>query len=52
MLRDLSCPICSADLPLAGDEKRGSEVYCLYCGAPGRLTRDPDDEGCEVEEDF
>jgi hypothetical protein len=23
---DLSCPVCSADLPLAGDEKAGEQL--------------------------
>jgi len=52
MIKDLTCPICSADLPLAGDEKKGDEVFCTYCGAPGHLTDDAGSEGCDVEEDF
>jgi hypothetical protein len=52
MIKDLSCSVCSADLPLAGDEKKGDEVYCTYCGAPGRLTADAGSEGCDIEEDF
>jgi len=48
----LSCPVCLADLPLAGDEPAGAEVFCHYCGAPSRLTRPASDEECEVEEDF
>ena len=51
-LRDLSCPVCNADFPLAGDEKKGEEVFCTYCGAPCRLTAAADDEDVEVEEDF
>jgi len=50
--KDLSCPVCSADLCLAGDERAGDEVYCTYCGAPCRLTAAPTSEDCEVEEDF
>ena len=50
----LSCPVCQADLPLAGDERPGEEVTCAYCGAPcrikGRPDGDPKDWG--VEEDF
>jgi predicted amidophosphoribosyltransferase len=51
--RDLSCPICQADLPLDGDEKPGDEVICSYCGAPSRITGRPDDEASdwEVEEE-
>jgi hypothetical protein len=51
-MADLSCPVCSADLSIAGDELPGDEVFCTYCGAPCRLTRSPSDEECEVEEDF
>lgn len=52
MARELSCPVCNADLPLAGDEKSGEEVFCTYCGAPCVLKGKPDDEDCEVEADF
>jgi len=48
--RDLSCPICQADLPLDGDEKPGDEVICAYCGAPSRITGTRD-EGLEAEEE-
>lgn len=50
--KDLSCPVCSADILLAGDEKTGEEVFCTYCGAPCRLTAPAQSEDCEVEEDF
>jgi len=50
--RDLSCPVCSADLPLAGDERKGEEVFCTFCGAPCRLTANATSEECEAEEDF
>ncbi|MCP4240038.1 MAG: hypothetical protein GY772_05710 [bacterium] len=49
---DLSCPICSADFPLSGDERKGDEVYCSYCGVPCRLTENPDVPACRVEEDL
>jgi uncharacterized Zn-finger protein len=49
---DLSCPVCSADFLLAGDEKAGEEVFCSYCGAPCRLTASAESEDCEVEEDY
>ena len=52
MIKDLSCPVCSADLPLAGDEKKGDEAYCTYCGAPCLLTADAGAEDCSAEEDF
>ena len=47
---ELSCPICQADIPLAGDERPGDEFYCTCCGAPGLFTGKP--EELEVEEDF
>jgi hypothetical protein len=50
---DLNCPVCSADLPLAGDERVGDEVFCTYCGAPFRLLKSPkSEEEFVVEEDF
>jgi hypothetical protein len=51
-MADLSCPVCQADLPVAGDEPAGAEIFCTYCGAPCRLTKPAEDAGCEVEEDF
>ncbi len=53
-MADLSCPVCSADLLLEGDERPGDEVFCTYCGAPCRVTKRPsgEDEDYEVEEDF
>jgi uncharacterized Zn-finger protein len=51
-VKDLICPVCSADFPLAGDEKAGDEVYCSYCGSPGKLTSAAVEEDCAVEEDF
>ena len=53
MARDLSCPVCSAHFPLAGDERIGDDVYCTYCGAPCILRKaqnDPDE--LDLEEDF
>lgn len=54
MARDLSCPVCSAELMFTGDERAGDEVFCTYCGAPCRLSGKPGDEDCdvEVEDDF
>ena len=49
---NLSCPVCSADFLLAGDEKAGEEVFCAYCGSPCRLTAPAESEDCDLEEDF
>jgi hypothetical protein len=53
MSNELSCPICNADVPLAGDEKPGEEVFCAYCRAPLTLKGSRDDPSeLELEEDF
>ena len=51
-VRDLSCPICHADVPLSGDEGRGDEVFCTYCGAPCTLVASGDEGDWALEEDF
>jgi hypothetical protein len=52
MARDsLTCPICQADVPLSGEERKGEEVFCDYCRAPLRLKGDNLDE-MELEEDY
>ncbi|HEY8155535.1 MAG TPA: hypothetical protein VII72_15520 [Myxococcota bacterium] len=54
--KDLSCPVCNADLPLNGDERKGDEIFCTYCGAPCRLMVKPkkkdEKEEYAAEEDF
>jgi hypothetical protein len=52
MARDKTCPVCNADVPLCGDERKGDEVFCTYCGAPCRLTAGAESDDCELEEDF
>jgi hypothetical protein len=52
VLSDLTCPICSADVPLAGDEKPGEQVICTYCGAPLAIVPGENDEEYELEEDY
>jgi len=52
MARDLSCPVCNADLLLSGDEQLGEEVYCTYCGAPCRIKQGTSPDAVDVEEDF
>jgi len=49
---ELTCPICQADIPLAGDEKPGDEVFCTFCRAPCKLAGDPDSpQDWELEDD-
>ena len=53
MRAELSCPICNADVPMSGDEQKGDEVFCTYCGAPLTLRDSKHDpEELELEEDF
>jgi DNA-directed RNA polymerase subunit RPC12/RpoP len=54
---DLSCPVCNADLPLTGDERKGDEIFCTYCGAPCRLMvrpkkGEPENDEMSAEEDY
>jgi hypothetical protein len=50
---EIECPICMADIPLTGDEKKGDEVFCTYCGAPLKLAgRGEEFDEAELEEDF
>ncbi len=51
-LADLTCPVCSADFALGGDERDGEEVFCSYCGAPCKLLGDPYSEDCDIEDDM
>lgn len=51
--RDLTCPVCQADIPLGGDERPGDEIFCTYCSAPCRVVKSGDEEDeLEAEEDF
>ena len=49
---DLNCPICSADVPLTGDEKIGEEVYCSFCRAPLTVKEGKEDDEMLLEDDF
>ena len=49
---EVTCPFCSADVPLAGDEAKGEEIFCELCGAPLKLSSDASDEDAEAEEDM
>ncbi|MCP5057595.1 MAG: lysine biosynthesis protein LysW [bacterium] len=52
MAKDLECPICNADIPLAGDEKKGEEIFCAYCRAPLIVQQGADDDELLLEEDY
>lgn len=47
----LTCPMCDVEIPLAGDEKVGEQVYCPYCQTPLALRKTKADE-LYLEEDF
>ena len=49
---ELTCPVCEADVPLAGDERLGDEVFCTFCGAPCVIVHSKHDEEWDLEEDF
>lgn len=46
-----ACPICNADVPLSGDERKGDPIFCSYCNAPLRLSGSKLEES-ELEEDY
>jgi hypothetical protein len=51
----LECPICDAELVLAGDEHPGDPVVCSFCGSPfvvTRLSLPGEEAAMEIEEDF
>ena len=51
-MRDGSCPICNADVPMSGDERPGDVVYCAYCQAPLKVTKLSLEEDPELSEDY
>ena len=44
MPREIACPICDAEISLAGDEKPGDEIFCSYCRAPVTIKGVSEDE--------
>ena len=52
MANELICPVCSADVPLGGDERKGDEIFCPVCSAPLKLKADYGDDEIEAEEDM
>ncbi len=50
---ELTCPICTADVPMSGDERPGDEVFCTYCGAPLSVSKgSKGEDDLELEEDL
>ena len=47
----LTCPMCDADVPIEGDEKPGTEIFCPFCQTPLSLKVGKDEEAF-FEEDF
>ncbi len=35
---ELTCPICSADTPLDGEEEAGDSILCAFCFSPLKMT--------------
>lgn len=40
---ELICPICSADVPMDGEEEAGDSITCAYCFSPLKLAVAKDD---------
>jgi uncharacterized Zn-finger protein len=43
MPKELTCPICDADIPLDGDETSGDLVLCSYCNTTFKVQKNMDD---------
>jgi len=43
MAKELTCPICDADIPLDGDETSGDLVLCSYCNMTFKIEKKMDD---------
>lgn len=58
MGRETECPVCFAYVPIDDGLKEGDDLYCSYCLARLRITREMIDEDenkpkkVEVEEDW
>ncbi|MCK5237598.1 MAG: hypothetical protein KAR06_11540 [Deltaproteobacteria bacterium] len=47
----LVCPLCDCELPMGGDEKLGTEMFCPFCESPLRLKKTKEDI-LYLQEDF
>jgi hypothetical protein len=52
VVREGTCPICNADVPMSGDERTGETIYCAYCQAPLKVGKLSLEEDPELTEDF
>jgi len=43
MIKDLTCPICDADIPLDGNETSGDLVVCSYCSMTFKMLKKMED---------
>ena len=50
MAKELSCPVCEADIPLDGDERSGELILCSYCKMTFKMLKKK--EGWTLSEDF
>ncbi len=48
----LNCPVCDAEIPVAEDDRAGSDIYCAYCQSPLKLRQVKGKEEFYLEEDF
>jgi len=52
MAKEVTCPTCTADIPLGGDERNGDDIFCTACGATCTLKGNYGEDELEAEEDF
>jgi protein-arginine kinase activator protein McsA len=50
MAKELTCPICDAEIPLDGDETSGDLVLCSYCNMTFKMVKTMED--WTLTEDF
>ena len=44
MPREVTCPVCDANIPLEGKDRAGDFVYCSFCTAQLRLYKEFEEE--------
>lgn len=38
--KTLICPICDCEISVSGDEKPGTEIFCVFCDSPLKFRED------------
>jgi DNA-directed RNA polymerase subunit RPC12/RpoP len=50
-MKEVSCPVCNADVLLDGDESTGETVFCSYCKSPLKVLVKPSDRSTTLVDD-